>query len=101
MKNRMRYYTGGAVLLILVIVAVRLFLSRVPEEARRQNVPIVKVDTPVREAVNVTLQFTGDVIAIQQAAIFAKVSGNIERIYSDIGARVVRGQVLALIDTTE
>jgi RND family efflux transporter MFP subunit len=101
MKKRPLIYTGGAALLILLIVAVRLFTSRETEETRRQNVPLVKVETPLRDTVNVTLQFTGDVLAIQQAAIFAKVTGNIERIYADIGARVSRGQVLALIDTTE
>lgn len=47
------------------------------------------------------LPFTGDVVAIQQAAIFSKVSGNLERIYADMGMHVERNQLLALIDTTE
>ncbi len=101
MKKRYRYFAGGAGVLFLLIVAVRIFTSNGAEETRRQNIPIVKLETPVRETVKVTLQFTGDVIAIQQAAIFSKVSGNIERIYTDIGTRVPRGHILALIDTTE
>jgi membrane fusion protein (multidrug efflux system) len=47
------------------------------------------------------LHFTGDVIAIQQASIYSKVSGNLEKIYADIGTRVKQNQLLALIDTTE
>jgi RND family efflux transporter MFP subunit len=43
---------------------------------------------------------TGNVMSDQQANIYPKVSGNIERIFVDIGSNVGTGQVLALIDTT-
>jgi len=102
MTRRMRLYAGGlALLIILVFIAFRIFSSRGNQDPRRVNVPLVNVEPPKRETVTMALQFTGDVIAIQQAAIYSKVSGNIEKIYTDIGARVVRGQILALIDTTE
>jgi len=47
-----------------------------------------------------TETLTGDILPIQQAEIYARVSGNIEKIYVDIGDYVRAGQVLALIDTT-
>ncbi len=43
---------------------------------------------------------TGDIMPMQQANIYSKVSGNIEKIYVDIGDRVSKEQLLALIDTT-
>lgn len=68
---------------------------------RQRGAPLVKLEKPVRETVFYKLQFNGDVMAIQQANIFSKVSGNIEHIYVDIGMSVRNGQLLALIDQTE
>jgi RND family efflux transporter MFP subunit len=51
--------------------------------------------------VTYSLHYTGDVMAIQQAGIFSKVSGNLEKIYAEMGDAVHTDQLLALIDTTE
>jgi membrane fusion protein (multidrug efflux system) len=102
MKSRWRYYAAGALaVLVIVIVVMRILASKGPDDPRRLNIPIVRLEPPRRETVTLSLQFTGDVVAIQQAAIFSKVSGNLERLYTDIGNFVRRGQLLALIDTTE
>jgi RND family efflux transporter MFP subunit len=96
-------FIAGAVALIAIVVflVVQFRSARASAEARRQQIPVVKVLTPVRSELASVLRFTGDVYAIQQAAIFSKVTGNIERIFVDMGTPVKRGQVLALIDTTE
>ncbi len=102
MTRRIQLYGGGAVALALIIlIVIRIVSGGKAEDPRRMNIPLVGVEVPRRDTITLSLQFTGDVVAIQQAAIFSKVSGNIERIYTDIGAHVGRGQVLALIDTTE
>jgi membrane fusion protein (multidrug efflux system) len=93
----------GAVILLVVLVVI-LFNTRsgnAKTDARRTVAAIVQVEVPRRDTVFDRRQYTGDVVAIQQAAIFSKVSGNLERVYADIGTRVRRNQVLALIDTTE
>ncbi len=102
MTRRIQLYGGGVVALALVVlIVIRIVSGGKAEDPRRMNIPLVGVEVPRRDTITLSLQFTGDVVAIQQAAIFSKVSGNIERIYTDIGARVGRSQVLALIDTTE
>jgi membrane fusion protein (multidrug efflux system) len=64
-------------------------------------VPLVQVEKPRRETVKVRLEFNGDVMPIRQAAIFSKVSGNLERIFTDMGYTVRANQLLATIDSTE
>jgi len=59
------------------------------------------VSSPRREDVTYNLQFTGDVLPILQASIFSRVSGNLEKIFVEMGDVVRQDQLLALIDTTE
>ncbi len=91
---------------VLVLVAAIFVIRRSngnpsAEAARRATVPLVKVDLPKRQTVTSTVHFTGDVLPIQQAGIFAKVTGTLERVYVDIGQEVRAGQLMAQIDTTE
>ncbi len=91
---------------VIVLIAAILVIRRsngnpAAETARRAVVPLVKVDLPKRQTVNYTVHFTGDVLPIQQAGIFAKVTGTLERVYVDIGQEVRAGQLMAQIDTTE
>jgi RND family efflux transporter MFP subunit len=92
--------------LAIAVVAIGLLSYRaatrdVAAQSRHQNVPLVKVARPVRDTVEYTLDFSGDVIAIQQAAIYSKVSGNLEHVYVNMGTLVAGNQLLAQIDTTE
>jgi membrane fusion protein, multidrug efflux system len=91
----------GVVLALAAIVGYRIFSSGSGVDTRRQGSPQVKLDQAKREEVRYTLRFTGDVAPIQQASIFSKVSGNLERVYVEMGMQVRQNQVLALIDTTE
>ena len=93
----------GSILALVVIgfIVFRTVSGDAKTDTRRTVAAIVQVEQPKRETVVYRRQFTGDVVAIQQATIFSKVSGNLERIYADIGMRVGRNQILALIDTTE
>ncbi|MDE3058331.1 MAG: efflux RND transporter periplasmic adaptor subunit [Bacteroidota bacterium] len=102
MKKTRTYLIIGIIALVLIILVVARFSSiGNSADARRSTVPIVKVEHAARENVEYKLQFNGDVIAIQQANIFSKVSGNLERVLVDMGSRVRRNQLLAVIDPTE
>jgi RND family efflux transporter MFP subunit len=83
------------------LVLYKIFDDKPGAEMRRQNTPTVKIEKPVRQDITERIELTGDVVAIQQASIFSKVSGTLERVFVNIGSPVQRGQLLALIDTTE
>jgi membrane fusion protein, multidrug efflux system len=102
MKTRTKYLIPvGIVAVLLAIFAYRILTGGGGGDTRRLPAPLVKLEPIRRETVTYTLRFTGDVIAAQQASIFSKVSGNLERIYADMGMPVRQNQLLALIDTTE
>jgi RND family efflux transporter MFP subunit len=98
-----RKYLIGAIALVLMIavVVLRTLYSGSSTDQRRQNVPLIRIEKPGRDTVTNMLDFTGDVIAIQQANIFSKVSGTLERVFVDMGKSVQSGDLLAIIDTTE
>jgi membrane fusion protein (multidrug efflux system) len=102
MKTRTKYLISiGIPAVILALVAYRILGGGSAADSARQGAPLVRIEQPHRERVTYSLQFTGDVVAIQQASIFSKVSGNLDRVFVDMGMRVERNQTLALIDTTE
>jgi RND family efflux transporter MFP subunit len=89
----------GAVIIIAVMF--RITSDAKNTDARRTGIPFVKIEKPLREVVQQKLQYNGDVLPIQQAGIFSKVSGNLERIYADMGSSVRMNQLIASIDSTE
>lgn len=101
--KRIRKYSIPILIVVVVIVfgIYRIFTDARSAESRRPNAPLVQVEKPHRETVKVQLQFNGDVMPIRQAMIFSKVSGNLERIYVDMGYFVRTNQLLATIDSTE
>lgn len=100
--TRNRKLIIGVIVVLVIAASLYRILSAGPSaDVRRLNLPLVKIEPAGRETVTLVRQFTGDVVAVQQAGIFSKVSGNLERVYVDIGTPVRAGQVLALIDTTE
>src|SRR3977135_1214803 len=63
--------------------------------------PLVGVVSPQRRDIEVKLSFTADILPIQQAAIFSKVSGYIRKLHVDRGVFVKEGQLLVEIDDLE
>jgi RND family efflux transporter MFP subunit len=91
-------YSTTIIVIILSLVALKISSST----SEKRGIPrplIVKGNATRGEIVN-SLSFTGDIMPIQQAIIYSKVSGNLEKIFVDIGSVVSQNQVLALIDTT-
>lgn len=102
MKKRWTFILPGLVLLALAaLVLFRLTRPDSAAQVRRSNVPLVKVASPISATVTYSLEFTGDVRPIQQANLFAKVSGTLEQVFVQMGDFVRQDQMLALIDTTE
>ena len=102
MKRYWKYgILGVGAIVVLGLLIFRIFFGNAGQENRRAPAPLVKVEKPTLENIAYTLRYTGNVAAAQQATIFSKVSGTLEHVYTDMGTAVRRGQLLALIDTTE
>ena len=99
--KRKYLYLIGVALLLAALFVWRLASGDPAADTRRQNVPVVKTENALRQTVRYNLLYTADVAAVQQAGIYPKVSGTLDRVYVDMGSAVGRGQMLALIDTTE
>ena len=100
MKRKYIYFI--AVCFVLVALFVWRIASGDPSaDTRRQSIPEVKTENALRQTVLYNLLYTADVAAVQQAGIYPKVSGTLDHVYVDMGSPVRRGQMLALIDTTE
>ncbi len=91
----------GIVLILIIAAVFRFVKNGSATDPRKLPAPLVKVELPHVETVVDQLTFTGDILPIQQANIYSKVSGNLEKLYVDIGMYVKANQQLALIDTTE
>jgi len=90
-----------SIIIILIVLAVTaLKISTSNTEKRGIPAPLVVKGNAARGEIVNSLSFTGDIMPIQQATIYSKVNGNLEKIFVDIGSVVAQGQVLALIDTT-
>ncbi len=100
-KKRNSYIITAIILILFVIAAVLRINNNASESAKRQSViPVVKLGKAIIGDITQTESLTGDILPIQQANIYSKVSGNIEKVYVDIGDHVFKDQLLALIDTT-
>jgi membrane fusion protein, multidrug efflux system len=102
--NTRRKYVVAAGSIVALLAAVPVYLAIAHARAgsgRRQNVPIVRVEPPRRETVSYTLQYSGDVVATQQATVIARISGTLERVDANLGAWADQGQLLAVIDSSE
>lgn len=83
-----------------IIAWLRIHQNALDAAAVKRPAPVVESSKPMREHLTDALTFTGDVLPIVQANIFSRVTGNVEQVYVDLGSRVQKGQLLALIDTT-
>jgi RND family efflux transporter MFP subunit len=102
MKIKRKYILLGVIVLFVVgiILLKATKQSAMAKTQQTMPVPTVKISTPRIETITATLQYTGNMMPIQQAGVYSKVSGNLEKVYVNIGDKVKQGQLLALIDTT-
>ncbi len=101
MKMKKKTILSLLAALLALGVVYRIVRGNVTTDPRRTTSPLVRVEVPHKETLVEELKFTGDIAPIQQANIYSKVNGNLEKLYVDIGKHVATNQLLALIDTTE
>jgi len=95
------------VLLIVAIVVVGGIVPRLRAKAALRTetydlaIPTVKVVHPKRGAPQQEIVLPGNIQAFTDAPIYARTNGYLKKWYSDIGAHVKSGQLLAEIDTPE
>ena len=101
-KKKIRALILIATLIIIASAAViiRIVQSKAESAERPALIAHMTTGKVVRGSISQVQSYTGNVYSIQQSSIYPKVSGNIEKIYADIGDYVRQDQLLALIDTT-
>ena len=101
-KNRIIIIVTVITLLLILIVASIVRINRTSSEAAKKPTLAINISTgkAIVGEISEVESLTGNILSVQQAGIYSKVSGNIEKISSDIGDNVRIGQLLALIDTT-
>lgn len=88
---------------VLVLIFAAFIYYRISENiktSQKKNRPpqTVEISQPERGDITSELSFSGDILAVQQTNIYSRVTGNIQKIFVDIGDYVNTGKLLALID---
>jgi RND family efflux transporter MFP subunit len=101
-SKKKRFYLITSIILLVFLVFIYFRLKANLETSGRQPVykQTVELAPPARGDITRKLSFTGDILAFQQANIYTRVSGNIEKMYVDIGSYAPAGKTLARIDQT-
>ena len=97
--SKKSYIIAGSVIFVLLLIFIIKIASG--DSSKRQiPKPVIVIGKLSKGDIQNTESFTGDILPIQQASIFSKVNGTIEKNYVNIGSRVSNNQILTLIDTT-
>ncbi len=90
----------GAIIVILIFLAIVIIRIKTTKKSSINvaTADLVTVEHPKQITLKNTITLTGSILAYQQANIFARVGGYLEKIPVDIGDSVKRGQVLAVIN---
>jgi multidrug efflux pump subunit AcrA (membrane-fusion protein) len=101
MRNRKRIIISAIIVIAIIAVIVFRIISNAPADQKRGTMLIVQVEKVHRMDLIDKINLNGDVTASQQATLYAKVSGTLDRTYVNMGDAVQRGTILALIDTVD
>ncbi len=86
---------------LALLVGLRLGVNWYGHRSMAVAVPTVGVTQPTLRAVDRSISLPGDVEAIEQARLYAHISGYLKKIYADEGDSVKAGQLLAEIDAPD
>lgn len=90
---------AGVIIIGLAVLVYARVKSNLDANSKQIQVkPSVELTSLTRGNLVNKLNYTGDVLAIEQANIYSRVAGNIQRINVNIGDYVRQGKVLAEID---
>lgn len=96
MTKKTIFIGAGIVVALTLVVAIRLWTNAATPP--RLTVAPVRVQPPKKQTLSASIIMNGDILPVQQAIVFARVQGNLSKVYKDIGDYVRQGEVLALID---
>jgi membrane fusion protein (multidrug efflux system) len=88
------------IIIILLFVILKIKQTSGSDNKRAIQKPSVVISAPDIIEMQRSLTLTGDILPIQQANIYSKVSGNIDKVFADIGDWVKQNHVLAIVDST-
>src|SRR3546814_2793895 len=92
---------AGSLSLLIFVVACSQGRSEKTTGKTENQIDSVKVFTIETDSVKKTLTFPGELHPNEDAQIRAKVQGYVRKMLVDIGTKVSKGQVLALIEAPE
>ena len=75
--------------------------GQIKEDAKTTKIDSVASFILKKEALNKEVSFPGELLPMDRAEVYAKVSGYIKNIQVDIGDKVQQGQVIAVLDAPE
>lgn len=99
-----RYFSVLAIIYIGSLFSCKTITSA--NEKMDHQLPVSKIDSvPAfivkKQAIQQQLQLPAELLPLEKAEIVGKIQGYLRQIYVDIGDKVKKGQVLALIDAPE
>lgn len=98
----MKHITGILVIIITTaILTTGCKSNTVKEQLSSAKKDSVAVFILQKESFNKEISFPGELLPLERAEIFAKVSGYVSTIKVDIGDAVQKGQVIAILDAPE
>lgn len=90
-----KFYIGGIVIILALIIIYFLFLKNNESETNKFTFAEV-----TRGDLSTTITSTGTLQAVSTVDVGTQVSGKIDKIFVDYNSSVKRGQILAILDTT-
>lgn len=100
--------TIGLIFAIVLLIAIGYGIyarhrhdARLEEKTAEEAIPTVNVMHPVAGSKTQDLVLPGNVQAFTETPIYSRTNGYLRKWYFDIGSRVRRGQLLAVIETPE
>jgi membrane fusion protein, multidrug efflux system len=89
------------IVVVIGIIAFRIVSRKPGANIKRPSVTLIRGGLPQRQTINYTVDLTGDITPIYESNIYSRVTGNLDKVYVNIGDHVKQNQIMALIDTTE
>lgn len=103
MSNKKKIFFGVLAVMagiVLLKIAPRFFPDDKSAVKAVEAVPVAVTEAK-KMLIEEELQFTGDVRGLNEAKLYPKVPGRLMRRVKDVGDRVTRGEVVALVDRDE
>jgi membrane fusion protein (multidrug efflux system) len=92
--------------ILVTIITATVVATGCKSNAGKEQIPSAKKDSVAvfilkKESFNKEISFPGELLTMERAEIYAKVSGYVNSIKVDIGDAIQKGQVIAVLDAPE